>query len=117
MDMAFDTHDPEISKRRRIVYTGLLPYLEGDELFKAMWIWENQFAQAPAIQYRHFIEAITTDNESPVKSKQLYLSLVSASLAKDSKKLKADPYNEMIAYKSLLGHEGKGVLTISGGQL
>jgi len=87
-----------ISKRRRAVFTGLVPYLHGEDLYTALWLWQDKYSDGPAMALHQFINEFACLIEQQVRRSDIHRSLVAA-MSKDEVELAPDPYADMLAYR------------------
>lgn len=84
--------------RRRAVYTALAPLMEEEPLFRAMWLWERQYANEHSMRLRNFISEIVESGIYQGNAHTAYKNLVQ-SFMQDPNELVADPYPEMIKHQ------------------
>lgn len=89
--------DP-VATRRRAVFTGLIPHLQGADLYTALWLWQDKYSNGPAMALHRFINEFARMVTYDVRRSDLHLSLVMA-MNKDVIELAPDPYPDMIAYR------------------
>jgi len=99
METISEAKDLAISKRRRAVYTALAPFFDHDNLFRALWIWEEKYAHAQPMKLRQFVAEITADRYPVSTVSRLHVQLVAANFIKNINKLEPDPYEEMVSYR------------------
>lgn len=96
--MTASIQDKKLMQRRRAIYTGLLPYLEGEDIYTALWLWQDRFSSQPALALHAYIHEITPLMGKAVSRSELHRSLVAAQ-GRSMGELAPDPYNDMLAYR------------------
>lgn len=96
-DHSHGRSDSTIS-RRRAVFTGLIPYLHGEDLYTALWLWQDKYSTGPAMALHRFINEFACMVTHSVRRSDLHRSLVAA-MSKDTVELAPDPYADMVAYR------------------
>lgn len=89
--------DP-VATRRRAVFTGLIPHLQGEDLYTALWLWQDKYSKGPAMALHRFINEVAGMVTYHVQRGDLHRSLVVA-MNNDALELAPDPYPDMIAYR------------------
>ena len=85
-------------KKKRAIYTGLYPYLEADNLVRAMILWEQKYANNPSFAVQHFINDICLDNDLKSLRRDMLLNLVKTLVLPDEE-LMPDPSVRIASYK------------------
>ncbi|HKK05823.1 MAG TPA: hypothetical protein VKA50_08255 [Gammaproteobacteria bacterium] len=93
-----DARAEAIPARRRAVFTGLVPYLHGDDLYTALWLWQDKYSDGPAMALHQFINEFACLIEQQVRRSDIHRSLVAA-MSKEAVELAPDPYGDMVAYR------------------
>lgn len=91
-----------LTRKKRAVYTSLFPFLERDNLMRAMILWESEYADQPSFAVQHFVNDICMDNELKSMRRDLLMSLIKT-LALPESELMPDPSTRMAAYKKHYG--------------
>jgi hypothetical protein len=86
-----------LTQRRRAIYSGLYPYIQGDELLKAMCIWQQQYSSLPSFAIVNFVTEILEDTLLAPKRASIHLSITS-SLMLGEDNLAPDPLEDMYDY-------------------
>lgn len=93
-----DTRADPTATRRRAVFSGLVPYLHGDDLYTALWLWQEKYSTGPAMALHRFIDEFACLIERRIRRSDVHRSLVAA-MSKDAVELAPDPYADMLAYR------------------
>jgi hypothetical protein len=108
--VAQDSFD-ELSRRRRAVYKGLLPFLSGERLMAALWVWEEGgFGTRSQFAFQNFLARVCDTDALQGLRREMHLSLVKCMIL-PLKELPPDPINAMQAQRSL-----QSVRTAGGGR-
>jgi hypothetical protein len=91
-----------LDKKRRAVFTTLSTVLEGDELWQAMWAWQNRYANRSQYELNGFFNEIRHLRAIADNRATLYRQLI-ALLMGDNQPLKPDPLPQMEAYRERFG--------------
>jgi hypothetical protein len=94
-----DMSSNQLIFRKRVIYTGLQPYLCDTNLMEALILWENHYADQPKYSLRYYVSELAKSFELPVDQKHLFLNLV-ATMAKPDSELLPDPTTTLQAYKT-----------------
>jgi hypothetical protein len=86
------------TKKKRAIYTGLYPYLESDNLMRAMVLWEQKYADNPSFAVQHFINDICIGNDLKSLRRDMLLNLVKTMVVAENE-LMPDPSAEISLYK------------------
>lgn len=85
-------------KKKRAIYTGLYPYLESDNLVRAMILWEQKYADNPSFAVQHFINDICLGNDLKSLRRDMLLNLVKTLVLPDEE-LMPDPSMRIAMYR------------------
>lgn len=85
-------------KKKRAIYTGLYPYLESDNLVRAMILWEQKYADNPSFAVQHFINDICVGNDLKSLRRDMLLNLVKTLVLPDEE-LMPDPSAHITLYR------------------
>lgn len=88
-----------IDIKRRAVFTVLQETLEGDNLWRAMWRWQNHYAHKSQFELNGFLSDCKDIPEVALNRSHLYRRLIGV-LMDDGAELKPDPMAEMLRYQS-----------------
>lgn len=92
-----DSKNMSLMRRRRAVYSGLYPYIQGDELLDKLCLWQQQYSDLPSFAIVNFVTEIVEDTLLAPKRASIHLSITSAlMLAEDD--LAPDPLEDMHEY-------------------
>ncbi len=94
-----------IEAKRRAVFTVLQETLQGDGLWRAMWRWQNHYAQKSQFELNGFLSDCKDIPEVANNRSQLYRQLIGI-LMDDGARLKPDPMEEMLKYQSAQQRSG-----------
>ncbi len=94
-----------IEAKRRAVFTVLQETLQGDGLWRAMWRWQNHYAQKSQFELNGFLSDCKDIPEVANNRSQLYRQLIGI-LMDDGARLKPDPMDEMLKYQSAQQRSG-----------
>ena len=86
-----------IDHNRRAVFTVLSEVVEGTELWRAMWCWQQQFSHKSQFELNGFLSACSDIQAIAGNRANLYRRLISCMMLEE-KELKADPIAEMQNY-------------------
>ena len=86
------------TKKKRAIYTGLFPYLESDNLMRAMVLWEQKYADSPSFAVQHFINDICIGNDLKSLRRDMLLNLVKTMVLPENE-LMPDPSIHITLYK------------------
>jgi hypothetical protein len=95
--------DPEVTRRRRAVYSALQPLLDNETLAAALWIWERGYAEGGRFQLSDYVHEICSAEELKFLERDIHRRLVQH-MGMPSDKLAPDPLPLMRASPS----SGKG---------
>lgn len=87
-----------LTRKKRAVYTSLYPYLERDNLMRAMILWEDEYSDQPSFAVQHFVNDICSDSDLKSIRRTLLMSLIKT-LALPESELMPDPSTRVAAYK------------------
>lgn len=85
--------------RRRAVYSALESFIENDELLRAMWLWENKYANGDSIRLRPFVDELVEKGLTEDNPHKIYKALVFFSMQSESHLL-ADPFADMLTFQN-----------------
>jgi hypothetical protein len=100
----------ETSRRRRAVYRGLSPFLSGERLMEAMWLWEEGgFGARSAFAMQDFLARVCDTPALKGLRREIHLSMVK-SMILPSASLPPDPIGAMRTQRSMqvVREEGAG---------
>ena len=83
-----------LSQQRRAVFTALSTYLEGDTLFKAMWIWQNSHYKVTRFSVSHFVLELCNEFNISATYVEICQSIKEC-LVLPEKNLEKDPIESM----------------------
>lgn len=83
--------------KRRAVYTALSEFISGDDLLKAMCLWQEEYADAPRHANNQFVAQVLNGTLLASKHAVIHLKLTTILLEKDPI-LKPDPLTDMHDY-------------------
>lgn len=92
-----NTKNLSLVRRRRAIYSGLFPFIQGDELMKALCLWQHQFSSLPSFAIGNFVTELVDNTPLLPKRASIHLSITS-SLMVEEENLAPDPLEEMYAY-------------------
>ena len=88
-----------IEQKRRAVFTVLNATLEGDGLWRAMWRWQNNYAQKSQFELNGFLSDCRDIPEVAENRANLYRQLIGI-LMDSSAQLQPDPMEDMLKFQS-----------------
>lgn len=91
-------HTKNISFRRRAIYTGLYPFLETDNLIRAMLLWEQRYANNASFAVQHFVNDICSVNHLEHARREMVLALVKT-MSMPEQDLMRDPADDMAIFQ------------------
>lgn len=91
-----------IEKKRRAVYTALSTVLDGDELWQAMWAWQNQYSNRSQYELNGFLNECRHIRGIADNRSALYRQLIGLLMGNDTP-LKPDPMSQMEAFRERQG--------------
>ena len=91
-----------IDKKRRAVFTALSSVLEGDDLWRAMWLWQDGYANRSQFELNAFFNECRHIGAIASQRSQLYRQLIGL-LMGDDHTLKPDPISQMQQYRQRQG--------------
>lgn len=91
-----DRHDP--AYQRRAIFQGLAPFLKRNDLFQALWQWQEKYANQNEPAVNHFVQTICDSYQLTGQRAEVYDRLVQA-LQKDMDELGPDPLAEMLQHR------------------
>jgi len=94
-----------IEVKRRAVFTVLQETLQGDGLWRAMWRWQNHYAQKSQFELNGFLSDCKDIPEVAQNRSHLYRQLIGI-LMDSSAQLQPDPMNDMLKYQSAQAESG-----------
>lgn len=92
------SQDESLVQRRRAIYTGLLPYLDGEDIYTALWLWQDHFSRQPALALHGYLREIGPLLGKTIRRSEVHRSLVAA-LGRKASELAPDPHADMLAYR------------------
>jgi hypothetical protein len=99
--------DDELSRRRRAVFRGLSPYVSGERLMDAMWLWEDGgYGMRAAFALQDFLARVCGTPALKGLRREMHLSLVK-SMILPSTALPPDPIAAMRSQRSMQTARGK----------
>jgi hypothetical protein len=88
----------ELSRRRRAIFQALQTYLGGEDIMRALWLWEERFSERPSFELHGFLDAICTTPALKHLRKEIHLALVKH-LVRPLPELGPDPWPQMRRYQ------------------
>jgi len=88
----------DIVRKKRALYTGLSPYLDGTDLMKVLAHWEANYSNSATFSVRYFISDISKVIGRKIDTKKILINVVS-SLNKPESELLPDPNIALKRYK------------------
>lgn len=86
----------ELSRRRRVVYLALTPYLPEARVMEALWIWEERFARGSAFAFHDFVALVCDTPALKHLRGDIHRALVK-SMTRDLSELGPEPWPKMRA--------------------
>ena len=80
----------DLNQRRRAIYTGLIDFLDDEQMERALRHWENRYADQPSLALQRFVADICADSELRTKRPAVLRSLLNA-MHRPANELLPDP--------------------------
>lgn len=87
------------TQQLRVIHSVLNEYLSGEKLLDALWLWENNYADKPLADIKHYIKSLARYQEISFYYTKIHHRLVTALVNPDSIPLLPSPKVDMLKYR------------------
>lgn len=87
------------TQQLRVIHSVLNEYLSGEKLLDALWLWENDYADKPLAEIKHYIKNLARYQEISFYYTKIHHRLVTALVNPDSIPLLPSPKVDMLKYR------------------
>jgi hypothetical protein len=94
--------EKSLEYRRRAVYTALIQHLDGDELWEALALWEDNYAASANFSAQRFLSDVLNTPELRGKRVRVFQGLIRM-LASPASDLLPDPREQLLVYRMRRG--------------